>query len=133
MKRTAREGDVAELPSSTARDELTRGDASSNVRDVAMHADPHAGGGLEADEIYATVSALYHALKGAIAYDKYVGDAQKAGDQELERFFRSCRGEEQARARRARALLVARLASDEEPLGVSSDEVEAGAPGDRAP
>lgn len=90
---------------------------TSNARDVALQADPRGGSGLVADEIYAVVSVLYRALQGAAAYDKYVGDAQKVGDQELESFFQACRAEEQARARRARTLLVARLACDDDELG----------------
>jgi hypothetical protein len=120
---------MSKVPGATARDELTRPDGPSNARDVAMHADPHASAGVEADEIYDAVSALYHALKGAAAYDKYVGDAQKAGDQELERFFRECRTEEQNRARKARALLAERLARGEGRVSASSDEVAAIADG----
>ncbi len=117
---------MAKLPNTTVRDELTRADEASNARDVALRADPHAGVGLETDEIYAVVSVLYHALKGVSAYDRYIGDAQKAGDQELERFFRACRTEERARARRARALLVERLASDEDfgQASAASNQVE---------
>src|SRR5438128_99664 len=95
---------IADAP---GRDHVTRPDTPSNVRDVAMRSDPRARGGLESDEIYGIVSVLYHALQGATAYDRYIGDAQKAGDPELESFFRACRLEEQARARRAQALLVA--------------------------
>jgi hypothetical protein len=92
-----------------ARDQVTHPDTSSNARDVAMHSDLRGHGGPEPDEIYGAVSVLYHALKGASAYDKYVGDAQKAGDRELEQFFRGCRMEEHARARRALALLSSRI------------------------
>jgi hypothetical protein len=90
----------------------------SNARDVARDADPRGQGGPEPDEIYAIVSVLYHALKGATTYDKYVGDALKAGDQELEHFFRSCRAEEHARAQRAERLLVARIGGVHDQPGV---------------
>lgn len=105
---------------------------NSNARDIAQHGDRSVSGSPEADEIYAVVSVLYHALEGASAYDKYIGDAQKAGDAELERFFVSCRTEEHARVRRARSLLVERLAGDEDefgPASAASDEVEAIADG----
>src|SRR5215831_10970391 len=101
---------MAELTSSNARDQVTHPDTSSNARDVAMHSDPRGTGGPEPDEIYGTVSVLYHALKGATTYDKYIGDAQRAGDRELEQFFRACRTEAHARARRALELLNARIA-----------------------
>lgn len=108
-----------------ARDEGARA-VASNARDVVVRAEPRGAGGPEPDELYAVVSVLYHALQGATAYDEYIGDAQKAGDRELEGFFRECRTEEQARARRARALLVARLPADDtaKPAPASSDEVE---------
>jgi hypothetical protein len=101
---------MKDLTSPNARDQVTRPDATSNARDVAMHSDPRGTGGPEPDEIYGAVSVLYHALKGATTYDKYVGDAQRAGDRELEQFFRACRAEAHARARRALELLSARIA-----------------------
>jgi hypothetical protein len=80
------------------------------VRDVVERSKLRGNGGPEPDEIYGIVSVLYHSLQGATAYDQYIGDAQAAGDAELERFFRACRTEEHARARRAKGLLVSRLA-----------------------
>ncbi len=95
------------MGSSIGRDTVTRVQSPSNVRDVVERAKLR---GSEPDEIFGVVSVLYHALQGASAFDQYVGDAQAAGDAELERFFRACRTEEHARARRAETLLLSRLA-----------------------
>jgi hypothetical protein len=96
------------MPEEIGGDTVTRVDSPSNVRDVVERSNPR-GAGSDPDEIYDVVSVLYHALKGASAYDQYIGDAQAAGDDELERFFRACRTEEHARARRAKTLLLSRL------------------------
>ncbi len=108
-------------------DMVTQVGASSNVRDVVKHAEHRGIDGPEPDEVYGLVSVLYHALQGATAYDRYVGDAQKAGDRELERFFRACRTEEHARARRAKTLLGARLRDEVEAQGSEQElDPEAG-------
>ena len=39
------------------------------------------------NETYNLVSILYHALEGATTYEKYIQDAQNAGDDELAQFF----------------------------------------------
>jgi len=83
--------------------------------------DPRAAG-RERDEVYGLVSVLYHALEGGVAYDRYIDDAQRAGDGELERFFRACRNEEHARARRAKALLAARLVVSDQETGAVFEE-----------
>jgi hypothetical protein len=103
------------------RDTVTRVDSPSNVRDVVERSKLRGSGGPEPDEIYGIVSVLYHALQGASAYDQYIGDAQAAGDAELERFFRACRTEEHARARRAKGLLVSRLADQPRDVGTIDD------------
>lgn len=105
------------------RDTVTRVDSASNVRDVVERSKLRGSGGPEPDEIYGIVSVLYHALQGASAYDQYIGDAQAAGDAELERFFRACRTEEHARARRAKGLLVSRLADQPRDV-VTTDDVD---------
>jgi hypothetical protein len=97
------------MGSSIGRDTVTRVQTPSNVRDVVERSKPRGSGGPEPDEVFGVVSVLYHALRGASAYDQYIGDAQAAGDAELERFFRACRTEEHARARRAKTLLLSRL------------------------
>jgi hypothetical protein len=60
------------------------------------------------DHVYGLVSVLYHALQGAQTYEQYIADAQRASDDELVSFFEQCRTEEQARAARAKQLLVDR-------------------------
>jgi hypothetical protein len=100
---------MGKLAKPTSRDTLTRVESPSNARDVAERSKARGGGGPEPDELYAVVSALCHALRGAAACDRYIGDAQAAGDAELERFFRACRTAEHARAARAKRLLLARL------------------------
>lgn len=86
----------------------------SNARDVAQE-NPRGHGGPEPDEVFAVVSLLYHALKGATACDRYIGDALRAGDRELEQFFRDCRADAHARARRAENLLITRLTGEGSP------------------
>jgi hypothetical protein len=61
------------------------------------------------DEHYNLVSVLYHSLKGAETYATYVEDADEAGDEELAEFFQDVQEQEQARADRAKELLVRRL------------------------
>ena len=76
------------------------------------------------DDAYGLVSVLYHALQGAQACEQYVDDAERAGDDELVRFFEECRDQQNERATRAKQLLMDRAddgdrdADDEE----STDE-----------
>ncbi len=65
------------------------------------------------DSVYGVVSVLYHALQGAETYRQYIKDAQRGGDDELVQFFEECREEEQARAERAKSLLLERLEDEE--------------------
>lgn len=76
------------------------------------------------DHVYGLVSVLYHALQGAETYEKYVDDAERAGDDELVKFFEQCRDQENERASRAKSLLVLRIDEDEE----DEDDVEAEQP-----
>lgn len=57
------------------------------------------------DPTYNLVSALYHCLEGAKTYDKYLADAEQAGDQELAAFFREARDEQRQRGEAAKRLL----------------------------
>lgn len=77
----------------------------------------------EYDETYNLVSVLYHALKGAQTYNRYINDAERAGDSDLSQFFEDIRDEEIDRAQRAKRLLFDRLV-DEEDLEDSDDEEE---------
>lgn len=61
------------------------------------------------DEHYNLVSVLYHALEGGELYDKYISDAEAAGDDELVQFFRDVQKEETNRGQRAKELAAQRL------------------------
>jgi len=78
------------------------------------------------DHVYGLVSVLYHALQGAETYERYIDDAEQAGDDELVRFFEQCRDQENDRAQRAKRLLVARVdeSLDEEDDEENEDEEE---------
>jgi hypothetical protein len=73
------------------------------------------------DHVYGLVSVLYHALQGAETYERYIDDAEQAGDDELVRFFEECRDQETDRAARAKRLLVERI---DEALGDDDDQGE---------
>jgi hypothetical protein len=76
------------------------------------------------NDLYGVVSVLYHALQGAETYGKYVADARKSGDSELEDFFRECQSEERARADRAKSLLASRIEADADDADEDEDEDE---------
>lgn len=61
------------------------------------------------DEHYNLVSVLYHALEGGELYDKYISDAEQAGDDELAQYFRDVQNQERERAQQAKNLLGQRL------------------------
>jgi hypothetical protein len=52
---------------------------------------------------------LYHTLQGSETYERYIHDAQQAGDQELVQFLREVQAENRRRAERAKELLRQRL------------------------
>src|SRR5215212_3403830 len=58
--------------------------------------------------IYDLSSVLFHALKGGALYERYIRDAEEAGDQELADFFRRVRDEDGMRADEAQLLLAER-------------------------
>lgn len=61
------------------------------------------------NEQYDLVSVLYHALEGAETYQKYVEDAQQAGDSELADFFQDAMDKSRQCADRAKQLLSQRM------------------------
>ncbi|WP_026098939.1 hypothetical protein [Kamptonema formosum] len=61
------------------------------------------------NEQYDLVSVLYHALEGAETYQKYVEDAQQAGDSELADFFQDAMDQSRQCADRAKQLLSQRM------------------------
>jgi hypothetical protein len=78
----------------------------------------------ESNDVYGVVSVLYHALQGAETYGKYIEDARKSGDGELEEFFRECQIEERERADRAKSLLASRIQADADEDEEEDDEDE---------
>ena len=58
--------------------------------------------------IYDLASVLYHTLDAGASYDRYVRDAEEAGDHELAEFFRVLREEDGRRADYAQELLARR-------------------------
>jgi hypothetical protein len=60
------------------------------------------------DQVFGLVSVLYHSLQGAQACEQYTNDAERAGDEELVKFFEECRSAQNERAQRAKQLLVER-------------------------
>lgn len=57
------------------------------------------------DEHYNLISVLYHALNGADTCDRYALDAETAGDERLEAFFRETQVMQSQIAERAKGLL----------------------------
>jgi hypothetical protein len=76
------------------------------------------------DHVYGLVSVLYHALQGAETYERYIEDAEQAGDDELVRFFEECRNQESARASSAKRLLIDRIDDSVEDEDDSEDADE---------
>ena len=61
------------------------------------------------DETYDLVSVLYHALQGAETYQRYIHDAEHAGDHELVQFFREAQAWQRHLATEAKQVLTQRL------------------------
>lgn len=74
------------------------------------------------DQVYGLVSVLYHALQGAETTEQYIDDAERAGDEELVKFFEQCREQDNERASRAKALLAARIADEEDEEDEDEDD-----------
>ena len=66
------------------------------------------------DQVYGLVSVLYHALQGAQACEQYIDDAERAGDDELVKFFEECRDQQNKLARRSKQMLVDRVDVEED-------------------
>jgi hypothetical protein len=84
------------------------------------------------DDVYGLVSVLYHALQGVQACEQYVDDAERAGDDELVRFFEECRDQQNERANRAKQLLMARADEDDDSDDEESEDDEEDGEGDEA-
>src|SRR4051812_15643550 len=74
------------------------------------------------DQVYGLVSVLYHALQGAQACEQYTDDAERAGDEELAKFFQECRIAQNERASRAKQLLIERTDEEDEDDDTEGDE-----------
>jgi hypothetical protein len=77
------------------------------------------------DQVFGLVSVLYHSLQGAQACEQYTDDAERAGDEELVRFFEDCQRAQNERAQRAKQLLLERtdtMAEEDEDDGDQGDE-----------
>ena len=74
------------------------------------------------DQVYGLVSVLYHALQGAQACEQYIEDAERSGDEELVKFFESCRDQQQQLGRRAKQLLVDRVDVEDEDEDEDEDD-----------
>jgi hypothetical protein len=61
------------------------------------------------DAHYDVISILYHTLQESETLAQYIEDAERAGDQELSRFFRDVQEEDRKRAERAKEVLRQRL------------------------
>ncbi len=66
------------------------------------------------DQVYGLVSVLYHALQGVQACEQYIDDAERAGDDELVKFFEECRDQQSTMARRSKQMLVERADVEDE-------------------
>jgi hypothetical protein len=62
--------------------------------------------GMVSDDTYNMVSVLYHTLQGCETYQKYLDDAQSAGNQEIKQFLQETVQELQRRAQRGQRLLM---------------------------
>jgi hypothetical protein len=62
--------------------------------------------GLVSDDAYNMVSVLYHTLQGCETYQKYLDDAQSAGNQEITQFLQETIQEMQRRSQRGQRLLM---------------------------
>lgn len=74
------------------------------------------------DQVYGLVSVLYHALQGAQACEQYIDDAERAGDDELVKFFEECRDRQNQLARRSKQMLVDRVEVEAEDEDEDEDD-----------
>jgi hypothetical protein len=57
------------------------------------------------DIVYDLISIQYHALKGAELYDRFLNDAHSAEHDDVTKFIRQCKEEDERRAVQAHELL----------------------------
>ncbi len=61
------------------------------------------------NELYDLVSILYHALESNTTNQRYIQDAQQAGDSDLVQFFQQCQQQDRQRAEQAQKLLSQKM------------------------
>lgn len=61
------------------------------------------------NEQYNLISVLYHCLEGSATYEKYIQDAQQAGDNDLATFFQDVKDTHSRLAEQAKQMLGQRL------------------------
>jgi len=61
------------------------------------------------DPTYNIVSILYHSLQGADTYERYIADAEQAGDEELAAFLRRVQERDREVADDAKRILKSHL------------------------
>jgi hypothetical protein len=61
------------------------------------------------DEHYDLLSVLYHALQGAETCQRYIQDANEAGEAELAQYFREVQTQYRELAQRGKRLLAQRM------------------------
>lgn len=75
---------------------------------------PSMGGQLQtpmSNEMFDLVSVLYFSLEADYKHQRYIDDAQQAGDNDLVQFFQQCQQEDRQRAQQARQLLNRKIQS----------------------
>jgi hypothetical protein len=63
------------------------------------------------NQVFDLVSVLYHALESSSTNQKYIQDAQQAGDNDLLNFFQQVQQEDRRRADMAKQLLSRKVQS----------------------
>jgi hypothetical protein len=63
------------------------------------------------NETYDLVSILYHALKSGSTSDRYIQDAQQAGDNDLVQFFQQCQQQDRQRVQQCQQFLNRKIQS----------------------
>lgn len=61
------------------------------------------------NELYDLVSILYHALESSSTNQRYIQDAQQAGDNDLVQFFQQCQQQDSQRAQQAQQILSRKM------------------------
>lgn len=63
------------------------------------------------NETFDLLSVLYYSLEADYKHQRYIQDAQQAGDNDLVQFFQQCQQQERQRAQQAQQLLNRKMQS----------------------